>query len=218
MNFDALAGKIDAIVIGTSAGGVEALLALLPALPRALRAPVFVVLHLPRERPSLLVEIFRHKCAYAVQEAQDKETVQAGTIYFAPPDYHLLVDQGPALALSIDDPVHYSRPSIDVLFESAADIYGQRLLGIILTGGNEDGAAGLARVQAAGGTTVVQDPESAQMAMMPECALKLTRPDYVLPLAGIADLLRALPPGPGQAQAQAQAQAKAQQQSQGEAQ
>jgi two-component system chemotaxis response regulator CheB len=184
-----------ALVIGASAGGVEALFALLPALPRGYALPVFVVLHLPRERPSLLVDIFSVKCILPVAEAQDKDPVEPGTIYFAPPDYHLLIDRGPALALSIDDPVHFSRPSIDVLFESAADIYGAGLAGVLLTGGNEDGACGLAKIASAGGLTIVQDPRDAQTRYMPESALRKMRPDYVLPLTQIAELLRQLPQG-----------------------
>jgi two-component system chemotaxis response regulator CheB len=186
------AGRIDAIVIGASAGGVEALSVLLPALPRELRAPVFVVLHLPRERPSQLAAIFRGKCALPVVEAQDKEPVAPGTVYIAPPDYHLLLDHGPCLALSTDEPVNYSRPAIDVLFESAADLYRERLLGMVLTGGNQDGAAGLEAVRRRGGTTVVQDPASAQVALMPASALQRGPADHVLPLTGIADLLRRL--------------------------
>ena len=181
---------MDAIVIGTSAGGVEALSVLLPALPAGLRAAVFIVLHLPRERPSLLVDIFAPKCALPVREAEDKEPVERGTVYFAPPDYHLLVDEGPRLALSADEPVNYSRPSIDVLFESAADVYGKRLLGIILTGANEDGAPGLEAVRRAGGATIVQEPRSAQVPMMAESALKRGPVDLVLSLEQIADLLR----------------------------
>jgi two-component system chemotaxis response regulator CheB len=181
--------SIDGIVIGTSAGGVEALSGLLPALPAGLRAALFVVIHLPRERPSLLVDIFAPKCALAVREAEDKEPVLPGTVYFAPPDYHLLIDNGPALALSTDDLVHFSRPSIDVLFESAADIYGDRLLGIILTGANQDGASGLHAVHRAGGITVVQEPDEAQAPYMVEAALRRTEADYVLPLDGIARLL-----------------------------
>jgi len=136
---DAIKERIDAIVVGGSAGAVEALAILLPALPRHLQAAVFIVLHLPREHPSLLVEIFRSKCSLPVKEAEDKEPVQAGTVYFAPPDYHLLLDRGPQLSLSVDEPVHFSRPSVDVLFESAADLYGARLMGIILSGANADG-------------------------------------------------------------------------------
>ena len=189
---EALQGRIDAIAIGTSAGGVEALSILLPALPAGLRASVFIVLHLPRERPSLLAEIFTPKCALKVKEAEDKMRVEPGTVYFAPPDYHLLLDGGPQLALSIDELVHFSRPSIDVLFESAADIYGERLMGIILTGANDDGAAGLAAIHRAGGVTIVQEPDSAQVPLMVLAALRRTAADFVLPLEGIAGLLQAL--------------------------
>jgi two-component system chemotaxis response regulator CheB len=188
--------RIEAIVIGASAGGIEALSALLPALPIGLRAAVFIVLHLPRERPSLLVEVFTPRCALPVREAQDKEPVEAGTVYFAPPDYHLLLDDGPQLALSADEPVHFSRPSIDVLFESAADVYADRLLGIILTGASEDGASGLEAVHRAGGATVVQQPESAQAPLMVQSALRRSPVDRVLTLDEIAGLLRTLA-GPG---------------------
>jgi two-component system chemotaxis response regulator CheB len=188
--------RIDAVAIGASAGGVEALSMLLPAVPAALRAAILIVLHLPRERASVLAEIFSSKCARPVREAVDKEPVEPGTVYFAPPDYHLLVDRaGPAgahLALSADDLVNFSRPSIDVLFESAADVYGQRLLGIILTGANHDGAAGLAAVHEAAGITVVQHPDTAQSSLMPMAAIKRSPVDYVLTLEQIAELLRSL--------------------------
>lgn len=177
------------IVIGTSAGGVEALSLLLPALPAGLRASVFVVVHVRRERPSLLAEIFARKCVVPVHEAQDKQPVEPGTIYFAPPDYHLLLDRGPQLALSVDDLVHFSRPSIDVLFESAAEVYAERLLGILLTGGNQDGAAGLEAVHRGGGATVVQDPESAHVPVMPAAALRRVPSSLVLSLAEISSLL-----------------------------
>ncbi|WP_050478307.1 chemotaxis protein CheB [Herbaspirillum rhizosphaerae] len=187
--------RIAAIVIGASAGGVEALSTLLPALPRGAAAATFVVLHLPRERPSLLVDIFTPKCVQPVREAQDKEPVEAGTIYFAPPDYHLLIDQGPQLALSGDEPVNFSRPAIDVLFESAADQYGEGLLGIILTGANHDGAAGLQAVRRAGGMTIVQQPEDAQAPYMPELALQQGAVDAIMTLQQIAALLATLPRG-----------------------
>lgn len=191
-----LAGRrIDAVVIGTSAGGVEALSAILPALPAGFRPPLFVVLHLPRDRPSRLVEIFAPRCAVAVCEGEDKQPVVPGTVYFAPPDYHLLVDTGPALALSADETVHFSRPSIDVLFESAADVYGERLMAIILTGASRDGALGLDAVRCAGGCTVVQQPATAQAPLMTEEALKRGPVDFVLPLQEIPLLLRALDPG-----------------------
>jgi two-component system chemotaxis response regulator CheB len=187
-----LAGRVDAIVIGASAGGVEALMALLPALSAAFRIPIVIVLHLPRDRPSLLAQIFLQKCSLPVCEAADKEPVRPGTVYFAPPDYHLLIDEGPCLALSADELVNYSRPSIDVLFESAADVYGARLLGIILTGANEDGAQGLAAIHAAGGVTIVQQPDSAQVKQMVAAALSRNPASHVLDLPGISAVLRTL--------------------------
>jgi two-component system chemotaxis response regulator CheB len=187
--FKALGSRIDAIVIGASAGGVDALDVLLPALPESLRPPTFVVLHLLSERPSLLVEIFSPRCALPLREADDKEPVAPGTVYFAPPDYHLLIDTGPKLSLSSDERVNFSRPSIDVLFESAADVYKERLLGIILTGGSDDGSQGLAAIRRAGGAIVVQDPGDAQVPHMVKAALRRVDPDFVLPLTGIAALL-----------------------------
>jgi two-component system chemotaxis response regulator CheB len=172
MDRSELSGRVDAVVIGTSAGGVEALSAVLPGVLAGCRAPVLVVVHLPRDRPSLLPSVFAPKCAVAVREAQDKEPVEPGTIYFAPPDYHLLVDEGPQLSLSVDDPVFFSRPSIDVLFESAADAYGPRLVGVLLAGANADGVAGLTRIVAAGGTALVQAPATARAAEMPEAAVR----------------------------------------------
>ncbi|NOJ81734.1 chemotaxis protein CheB [Myxococcus xanthus] len=190
MDFESLRGRIDAVVVGASAGGVDALVTVLPSLPRAFRPSVLVVIHQPRERRSMLVDIFSARCALPVREAQDKEPVQPGTLYFAPPDYHLLVDEGPSLALSADDPVLFSRPSIDVLFESAADVYGHRLAGLILTGANSDGARGLAAVRDAGGVTLVQRPDTAHVATMPAAALARGPADFVLSLEQIADLLR----------------------------
>ena len=189
MSGSALRG-IEGVVIGASAGGVQALAQLLPAFAQGTKAAVFVVLHLPRDRPSLLAEVFSPKCALRVREAQDKEPVAPGTVYFAPSNYHLLVDDGPQLALSADDLVHHSRPSIDVLFESAADVYREHLLGVLLTGANEDGAEGLAAVHDAGGITVVQEPETAQAPTMVLSAMHLRAPHHVLPLSRIAELLQ----------------------------
>lgn len=188
-----LQGRIAAVVMGASAGGIEALSVLLPALPQNLRVPVFIVLHLPRERPSLLVEIFERRCALRVKEAEDKEPIGPGTVYFAPPDYHLLIESSGQLALSADEPVHYSRPSIDVLFQSAADVYAERLLGVILSGANQDGADGLQAVHAAGGVTVVQQPEDALVPHMVRSALQRTPANFVITLAQLARLLSELP-------------------------
>lgn len=184
---------VDAIAIGASTGGVEALVRLLPALPADTRASVFVVLHRPRERTSLLTEIFAPLCRLPVQDVRDKDPVLAGTIYFAPPDYHLLLDDGPQLALSMDAPVEFSRPSINVLLESAARIYGARLLALVLTGAGSDGAAGMQAVQRAGGVTVVQHPAGARMPHMPQATLERISADFVLTLDEIMTLFQALP-------------------------
>ncbi|MEC5388226.1 chemotaxis protein CheB [Uliginosibacterium sp. H3] len=185
--------RVDAVVIGASAGGVEALSTLLPALPATLSVAIIIVLHLPRDRRSLLVDIFSHKCACPLREADDKAPVESGTVYFAPPDYHLLVDRGsdraPLFSLSVDELVNYSRPAIDVLFDSAADFYGERLLGIVLTGANDDGAAGLATICRQGGVAMVQQPDSAQNAYMPQSALKRTPAALALTLEQIAAVL-----------------------------
>lgn len=194
MSAPTLPRHIAAVAIGASAGGVEALSLLLGALPRDFPAAVFIVLHLSRERPSMLAELFQARCALPVREAADKEPVQPGTVYMAPPDYHLLVDAGPQLALSVDEPVQFSRPSIDVLFESAADEYRERLLGVVLTGGNDDGARGLVAIRAAGGLAAVQDPGTAQVGAMPLAARRMASPEYVLSLEGLAALLRSLAP------------------------
>lgn len=180
---------IEAVVIGASAGGVHALLALLADLPRSFRLPVIVVLHLPEDRDSQLAEIFQYRLPIAVREAADKESIAPSTLYFAGPGYHLSVEMDRTFSLSCEEAVHYSRPSIDVLMESAADAYGPALAGFLLTGANEDGAAGLARIKQQGGLTVVQDPAEAEVPTMPEAAIRRIKPDFTLKLGAIRDLL-----------------------------
>lgn len=175
--------RVDAVVIGASAGAVDALLAILPALPSTFSVPVIIVVHVPASRPSLLVELFTPKCALPVREAEDKLAVAPGTVWFAPPGYHLLVEREHTFALSLDEPVNHSRPSIDVMFESAADAYGARLLAMVLTGANQDGALGAKAVQAAGGLVAIQDPKTANVATMPEFAIERTQPDLIGTLA-----------------------------------
>jgi two-component system, chemotaxis family, protein-glutamate methylesterase/glutaminase len=191
--YESLTRGIDAVAMGASAGGVEVLLALLSMIPADCRISFFIVMHIPRERPSLLPELFGSRCALPVREAEDKEPVQPGTVYFAPPDYHMLIDRGPAVALSGDEPVHFSRPSIDVLFDSAADIYGERLMGVILTGANQDGAEGLAAIGRAGGRTVVQEPGSAAVAFLPKAALEAGPIDAVLSIEQLQALFATWP-------------------------
>lgn len=180
---------VRAVVIGASAGGVEALLTLLTGLPGHFRLPIVAVLHLPPDRESRLAEIFQQRLPMAVREACDKEPITPGTVYFAGSGYHLLVETDHSFSLSCEAPVHYSRPSIDVLMESAADAWGAALAGILLTGANYDGAAGLAKIRQQGGITVVQDPAEAQVATMPEAAIRKLQPSFILPLAGIRHLL-----------------------------
>jgi two-component system, chemotaxis family, protein-glutamate methylesterase/glutaminase len=180
---------VDAVVIGASAGGVDALLALLTGLPDRFKLPIVVVLHLPESRDSLLAGIFRNRMSVNVNEATDKERIAPATVYFAGPGYHLSIEKDRSFSLSCEAPVHYSRPSIDLLMESAADTYGARLAGILLTGANYDGANGLAKIRQQGGLTIVQDPEEAQVPTMPEAAIRRQAPDLILKIEGIRSLL-----------------------------
>ncbi|MBV4455628.1 MULTISPECIES: chemotaxis protein CheB [Pseudomonas] len=183
---------IEAIVVGASAGGVEALLSIFGVLPKGFGLPIIAVLHLPDERRSQLAEVFARRLALPVVEARDKESIKPGTLYFAGPGYHLSVEHDRSLSLSQEDRVHHSRPSIDYLFESAADAYGAGLLAVLLTGANHDGARGLAQVKQQGGTTVVQEPTEARVAVMPLAALALHTPDHILTLSRIGSLLASL--------------------------
>ena len=189
MNDTADLPRIEAIVVGASAGGVEALLTLLGPLRKGFVLPIIIVLHLPEERRSQLAEVFARRLAMPVEEATDKQDIEAGTVYFATPGYHLSVEQDRSLSLSLEERVHHSRPSIDYLFESAADVYGPKLAAVLLTGANHDGARGLAKVKRHGGLTIVQDPADAQVATMPQAALNVQQPDHVLPIHGIGRLL-----------------------------
>ena len=181
--------QVAAVVIGASAGGVEALLTIFAELTADFSLPIIVVLHLPDERRSQLAEVFAQRVALPVREVQDKQPIVPGTLYFAAPGYHVSVEQDQSFSLSQEEPVHYSRPAIDFLFESAADVYQQRLAAILLTGANRDGARGMSQVNQAGGLTIIQDPDEAQVATMPRAALELFQPDCILPLRGIGRLL-----------------------------
>jgi two-component system chemotaxis response regulator CheB len=175
-----------AVAIGASAGALEALSAILPRLPADFGLPVLSVVHIPPDKKSAMTEVFRMKCEIDVREAEDKEPLSRGTVYFAPPDYHLLVETDRFLSLSDDEPVLFSRPSIDVLFESAADAFGPGLIAVVLTGANQDGAKGLKAVAEAGGVAIVQNPESAFASAMPEAAIAACPGALVLSLDEIA--------------------------------
>jgi two-component system chemotaxis response regulator CheB len=185
----------EAVVIGASAGGVEAMLTVLGLLPEGFSLPLVALLHLPEGRKSELSTVFERRLRRPVREAEDKARLERGIIYVAGPSYHLSIERDHSFSLSLEPRVHFSRPSIDVLFESAADAYGAALAGVLMTGASQDGASGLAAIQAAGGLTVVQDPAEAKVATMPRAALRLLRPDYILTLQGIGEFLADLESG-----------------------
>lgn len=171
-----------AVVLGISAGGFRALPAVLSNLDCMLPVPVFIVQHLSPLSDTYLVEHLQDSCQLEVRLAEDKETPKPAVIYLAPPDYHLLVEADFSLALSMEDRVNYSRPSIDVLFESAAEVYFDTLIGVIMTGANTDGSKGLWKIKNCGGMSVVQAPETAEADIMPQSAINAVEVDYIVPL------------------------------------
>ena len=181
------------IAVGGSWGGTRALASVLEALPEGFDLPIVVTLHRRASGDELLERALARSSKLEVVAATDKEPLRPGHVYVAPADYHLLVERG-HLALSTDDLVQFARPSIDVLFESAADAYGERAVGVLLTGVNEDGAAGLARIAAAGGFTVAQDPATAERPEMPAAAVARGAARRVLELDRIGPLLAGLRP------------------------
>lgn len=183
---------IRAVVIGASAGGVQALLQILPSLPASYPLPVLIVVHVPPDRDNALVSLFQARCQIQVREAEDKEPVLPGVVYFAPSDYHLLVEKDGTLSLSSDELVNHSRPSIDVLLESSADAFGSELVGVILTGANDDGARGLQAVVEAGGVAIVEDPAEAYASAMPAASLRASPSAKAMKVAAIASYVSSL--------------------------
>ena len=185
-------GSFKAVVVGVSTGGVSALKMVLGALPADFPIPILVVTHITPDSDDGLAVLLNTLCAIRVKEADEQETLAPGTVYLAPANYHLLVEQGGTLALSIDPPVNFARPAVDVLFESAADVYGPALIGVIMTGAGFDGSNGLLKIKTSGGVTIVQDPADAEMDSMPKSALKMLKADYVVHLKKIPGLLMKL--------------------------
>jgi two-component system, chemotaxis family, protein-glutamate methylesterase/glutaminase len=184
--------RVGLVAMGASWGGLRAVEAVLAALPAGFGAPVVIAQHRRHDtRDGTLVRMLGAHCALTVCEAEDKQTLDPGVVLVAPADYHLLVETG-TVALSVDAPLNYSRPSIDVLFGSAADAYGERVAGVVLTGANADGALGLAQIAGRGGAAIVQDPETAERREMPDAALRATPDARVLTLAQIGSALTAL--------------------------
>lgn len=189
--------KYRAIVMGASVGGMEAVTAVLSSLPVDFALPVLVVQHLHASDRGAFARQMDKRIALHVLTARDKGKIEAGHVYYAPANYHLLVEQDETLALSLEEPVNWSRPSVDVLFESAARVWGEHLVGVILSGSQHDGAAGLLSIAGHGGLTIVEDPVTAHNPGMPRAALKAAPVDYLLPLLEIRDLLSSLCPENG---------------------
>lgn len=183
----------EVVVVGTSWGGLRALKDLISALPPAFGIPLVIVQHRHRDSENVLAGLLQECTPLQVCEVEDKQPLLPGHVFVAPPDYHLLVEVG-TLALSTEAPVRYSRPSIDVTFSSAADAYGDRTVGVVLTGANADGAEGLSRIVARRGLAFVQDPADAASPTMPTAAAKAVPDARVLSIRGIAEALGALRP------------------------
>jgi two-component system chemotaxis response regulator CheB len=170
----------EAVVIGASTGGTKALRQVLKALSSDFPLPIFIVQHLHPLQDKATIAKFHENCSIPIKEAEEKESIQPGQVYIAPPNYHLLIEDDYTLTLSVDPRVNFARPSIDVLFESAVDVYGGNLIGIILSGANDDGALGLQYVSSMGGLTIVQNPTTAVSSSMPLAAINCTNVDHIL--------------------------------------
>ena len=175
--------------MGSSTGGMEALRIILEVLPKDFPVPILVAQHISPHSDNYLAKFLDNACQVSVREAEEKEKVIPGHVYLAPPNYHLLVEKDGFISLSVEARVSYARPSIDVLFESAADAYNRGLIGLILTGANSDGSKGLKRIKECGGLTIVQDPYTARAEAMPSAAIRATDIDYIIPLTEIGCLL-----------------------------
>ncbi|MUP37471.1 chemotaxis protein CheB [Labilibaculum euxinus] len=175
-----------AAVIGTSYGGLDALKAIIPHLSKDFPLAVFVVLHIGDNKNDSFIRYLKKQSKVKIKEAEEKEEIKPGTVYFAPPNYHILIENDSTIALSADPKIHHSRPSIDVLFESAAWHFKNQLIGILLTGLNKDGALGIKEIQKYAGITIVEDPETATATIMPASAIEIMKPDYILPLDQIS--------------------------------
>ena len=181
------------VVVGVSAGGLQALCTLAGGLANGFDMAMIIVQHRSKDSYALC-DVLQDCTSIPIQEIVDKEPIETGRIYLAPPDYHVLIEPG-YFSLNVDEPVRYSRPSIDLMFESAADAYGAGVIGVVLTGANHDGARGLRQIADRGGATIVQDPSTAEVAVMPRAALAAVPDAEVLPVDGIASRILALRAG-----------------------
>jgi len=179
----------EAIVIGASAGGLKALTSVLGALPSEFPLPIIIVQHLHPHSDSYLAHILDTKCQLKVKQADEKESIVAGIVYVAPPNYHLLVEEDRTFSLTCEEPVKFARPSVDVLFETAIYAYRNKLIGIILTGANNDGSQGVTKIKKMGGYVIVQAPTTAEADAMPQAAIAATQVDEILPINQIGPYL-----------------------------
>jgi two-component system chemotaxis response regulator CheB len=179
----------EAIVIGVSSGGLNAMKVMFSLLPKEFNTPIIIVQHIGVRSDNFWIQLLNDKSNLYIKEADEKEKIENGKVYIAPPNYHLLIEKDKTFSLTIDERVNYSRPSIDVLFESAAEAYKNKLIGVVLTGSNNDGTNGIKRIHEWGGLTIIQNPESAESSYMPKSAIAAIKPDYILSLEDIAELL-----------------------------
>jgi len=177
------------VVIGASAGGMYTINSLLSNLPEGFSLPIVIVQHIAATSDNYLVEFLNKHTKLTVKEVDEKEFIKKGFVYLAPPNYHILIEEDSSLSLSAEEKVNYSRPSIDVLFLSAADAFKEKIIGIILTGANDDGALGLLEIKRNDGITIVQDPYEAETPTMPSAAIKIAEPMHILSVADICKLL-----------------------------
>lgn len=184
--------QFQAVVIGASAGGTSALHKIIPALPAAFPMPIIIAQHLHPLQEGVALMYRNKNCALNVKDADEKEALRAGFVYFAPPNYHLLIEDDRTFSLSIDPRVHFTRPAVDVLFESAADVFGAHLIGIVLSGANQDGAHGLRYIKSKGGLTIVQAPADAEVDYMPQAAIEAAEPKHILKAEEMPALLLSL--------------------------
>jgi two-component system chemotaxis response regulator CheB len=178
-----------AVIIGASAGGLFAVSDILEQLPGNYPIPIVVVQHRLKDQRDLLEQVLQSKCLIKVKQADEKEKIRGGLVYIAPPDYHLLIEEDETFSLTTDMPVRFSRPSIDVLFETAAHAFGKTLIAIILTGASSDGAAGMIEIKKHGGLTIAQDPAEAEFSFMPEASIRTNAINYVWKIPEIKQFL-----------------------------
>jgi len=181
--------KYEVVVIGVSSGGLEALLQIIPKLPKDFELPIIIVNHMLPDADNFLVNFLNEKSQLNVMEAMEKERINKGKVYLAPANYHLLVEPDKTLSLSVDPPLNHSRPSVDILFETAAYAYSGKLIGVVLTGANFDGTIGLNKIKQTGGLTIVQDPQTAKSKAMPRSAIDQVNPHHIIPLNKIASFI-----------------------------